>query len=188
MKIYTKKGDVGETSLFGGRRVSKASLRLNAYGTVDELNCYVGLVRDTQTMPQQLATLKEIQGRLFTIGSTLASDPDGLRERIQKMVPDLHDSDVELLENAIDEMTKALPLLRHFILPGGHVYVSYCHLARTVCRRAERLIVELNKETPVEPLIIKYLNRLSDYFFVLARKTAQDLNVSEVEWKSRSEK
>jgi len=184
MKIYTKKGDVGETSLFGGKRILKSALRINAYGTVDELNCFVGLVRDTQTNPKQIAILKEIQDRLFTLGSTLASDPE-LNENAKKLVPDLHESDVELLEKAMDEMDSELPPLRHFILPGGHLHVSYCHLARTVCRRAERLVVELNSETEIEPLIIKYLNRLSDYFFVLSRKTIQELNVKELEWQPR---
>ena len=182
MKIYTKTGDIGETSLFGGKRVMKSALRIESYGTVDELNSYVGLVRDVLTDEKQRELLKEIQDRLFTVGATLASDPgnDSLK------VPDIHEGDIELLETAMDEMDKQLPPLTHFVLPGGHVHVSYCHLARTVCRRAERLVVALNNQSELSPLVIKYLNRLSDYFFVLGRKVAHDLGVEEVKWYPRS--
>jgi cob(I)alamin adenosyltransferase len=182
MKIYTKTGDIGETSLLGGKRVAKSALRIEAYGTIDEVNSYIGLVRDVQTDERQKNVLKEIQDRLFTIGATLASDPDGNF----KKVPDLHEADIELLEQAIDSMEKELAPLTHFVLPGGHVHVSYCHLARTICRRAERLAVALGHQTEIAPLIIKYLNRLSDYLFVLGRKTAKDLGVEEVKWFPRT--
>lgn len=182
MKIYTKTGDIGETSLLGGKRVSKSALRIEVYGTIDEVNSYIGLVRDVQTDEQQKDVLKEVQDRLFTIGATLASDP----ENDSKRVPDLHEADIELLEKAIDTMETALAPLTHFVLPGGHVHVSYCHLARTICRRAERLAVSLGHQTEISPLIIKYLNRLSDYLFVLGRKTAKDLGVEEVKWFPRT--
>jgi cob(I)alamin adenosyltransferase len=181
MKIYTKTGDVGETSLFGGRRVLKSELRIEAYGTVDELNSWIGLVADTQAQAEVQQLLRQVQDRLFTLGSTLAADPDNQKLK----VPDLLESDVELLEAAIDAYETALPPLQHFVLPGGHVHVSYCHLARTVCRRAERLCVALHSAQPIHPLLIKYLNRLSDYLFVLSRKTAHDLRVEEVKWMPR---
>ena len=148
MKIYTKTGDIGETSLFGGRRVLKSELRIETYGTVDELNSWIGLLRDVQTEISTKDLLKEIQDRLFTIGSSLAADPDN--EKLK--TPDLNESDVELLEKTIDKMDEQLEPLRNFILPGGHVYVSYCHLARTVCRRAERLTVALNHTSGIHPL------------------------------------
>jgi len=182
MKIYTKTGDIGETSLLGGKRVSKSALRIDVYGTIDEVNSYIGLVRDVQTDERQKEVLKEVQDRLFTIGATLASDP----ESDSKKVPDLHEVDIELLEKAIDVMETELPPLTHFVLPGGHVHVSYCHLARTICRKAERLAVSLGHQTEISPLIIKYLNRLSDYLFVLGRKTAKDLGAEEVKWLPRA--
>jgi cob(I)alamin adenosyltransferase len=185
MKIYTKTGDIGETSLFGGKRVSKSALRIETYGTIDELNSFIGLVRDVQTDATQSEVLKEVQDRLFTIGATLASDPSS---NAHKAVPDLFEEDVELLENAIDKMDESLPPITHFILPGGHIHVSYCHIARTVCRRAERLAVALNYQSEIDTLVIKYLNRLSDYLFVLARKMAQDLNVEETKWFPRKKK
>jgi len=186
MKIYTKTGDIGETSLFGGRRVLKSELRIDAYGTVDELNSWIGLLRDVQTESVTKDLLKEIQDRLFTLGSTLAADPDNAKLK----TPDLHESDIELLEKAIDKMDEVLEPLRNFVLPGGHVHVSYCHLARTVCRRAERLCVALhhsaNGASAEESLIaIKYLNRLSDYLFTLSRKMAKDLGAEEVPWAPR---
>ncbi len=181
MKIYTKTGDVGETSLFGGRRVLKSELRIEAYGTVDELNSWIGLVADTQAQAEVQKLLRQVQDRLFTLGSTLAADPDNQKLKVH----DLHESDVELLEAAIDAYETTLPPLQHFVLPGGHVHVSYCHLARTVCRRAERLCVALHSAAHIHPLLIKYLNRLSDYLFVLSRKTAHDLRVEEVKWMPR---
>jgi cob(I)alamin adenosyltransferase len=186
-KIYTKTGDKGETGLYGGARVSKFHPRVEAYGTVDELNAYIGLLRDLiETPPDKLGTgpyrdvLKEIQDRLFTLGAVLASDPDK-----NMMTPDLTAEDIQLLENQIDMMESALPSLTNFILPGGHPTVSYCNIARTVCRRAERLVVALNVEQPLDPLSIQYLNRLSDYLFVLGRKVGHDLGVKEVIWIAR---
>lgn len=181
MKIYTKTGDIGETSLFGGRRVLKSELRIDAYGTVDELNSWIGLLRDVQTENSTKDLLKEVQDRLFTLGSTLAADPDNSKLK----TPDLHETDIELLEKAIDQMDEELEPLRNFVLPGGHVFVSYCHLARTVCRRAERLCVTLHQSADVHPLTIKYLNRLSDYLFTLSRKMAKDLGAEEVNWLPR---
>lgn len=182
MKIYTKTGDKGQTSLIGGTRVSKATTRIDAYGTVDELNSYIGLVRDQAVNSSRRDLLKEIQDRLFTIGSQLATDP---AKTGKKILPDLLDSDVALLEAEMDKMDIELPELRHFVLPGGHQAVSFCHLARTVCRRAERLVIALNDTEPVEDLVVKYLNRLSDYLFVLSRKMAQELNAEEVKWEPR---
>ena len=181
MKIYTKSGDIGETSLFGGRRVLKSELRIESYGTVDELNSWIGLVRDVTTDADTRELLKEIQDRLFTLGSELAAGSD---KQAQK-APDLHEADIERLEKAIDAMDEKLEPLRNFILPGGHVHVSYCHLARTVCRRAERLTVALNQTAELPPLIIKYLNRLSDYLFTLSRMMAKDLGAVEVNWLPR---
>ena len=179
-KIYTKTGDAGETSLFGGARVPKNHLRVEAYGTVDELNSYIGLLRDLIETPQYKAVLKAIQDRLFTIGSVLASDPTK-----QMATPDLKIEDIQLLENQIDEMENELPPLKNFILPGGHQTVSFCNVARTVCRRAERLVVALDSMGKIDPLSIKYLNRLSDYLFVLGRKVGKDLGAEEVIWKPR---
>ena len=181
-RIYTKTGDTGETSLFGGARVPKSHLRVEAYGTVDELNSYIGLLRDLIETPQYKAVLKEVQDRLFTVGSVLASDPAK-----QMMTPDLKNEDIQLLENQIDEMEMALPALKNFILPGGHSTVSFCNIARTVCRRAERLTVALDSIEKIDPLSIKYLNRLSDYLFVLGRKVGHDLGAEEVIWKPRLE-
>jgi cob(I)alamin adenosyltransferase len=181
MKIYTKTGDIGETSLFGGKRVLKSELRIDTYGTVDELNSWIGLVRDVQTNAETKSLLKEIQDRLFTIGALLASDPD--KQKLK--VLDLSESDVELLEKDIDKMDIQLEPLKNFVLPGGHVHVSYCHLARTVCRRAERLTVALHHVSPLDPIIIKYLNRLSDYLFTLSRKMAKDLGAEEISWLPR---
>lgn len=181
MKIYTKTGDKGQTSLVGGTRVSKTELRIEAYGTVDELNSYVGLVRDQAVNNDRKDILKEIQDRLFTIGSILASEP----EQTKKRIPDLHESDIELLENEMDRMDESLEPMRFFILPGGHQSVSFGHLARTVCRRAERIVIRLSQETEVNDLVIRYLNRLSDYFFVLCRIMIKELNIDEISWKPR---
>ena len=178
MKIYTKTGDKGTTSLIGGTRVSKAHLRINTYGTVDELNSFIGLLRDQPVNETRKDLLKEIQDRLFTIGSHLAMD----YEVSKKQLPDLLPTDVTRLEAEMDAMDATLPELRHFILPGGHQSVSFAHLARTVCRRAERMIVELNAEEEVEDHIIIYMNRLSDFLFVLSRKMALDLGIDEVKW------
>ena len=181
MKIYTKTGDSGETSLIGGKRVSKAELRIRAYGTVDELNAHVGLLRDQAVNKLRLKILIEIQDRLFTMGSLLAS-PDS--ESSIKL-PQLSEQDVSWLEVEIDKMDKTLPPMRSFVLPGGHPAVSIGHITRTVCRRAEREVVLLSQHEGVDALIIKYLNRLSDYFFVLCRKMSAELKITEVPWKPR---
>ncbi|RIV19258.1 cob(I)yrinic acid a,c-diamide adenosyltransferase [Fibrisoma montanum] len=183
MKIYTKTGDKGFTGLIGGRRVSKADLRIDAYGTVDELNAWIGLVRDQPVNSERKAFLKEIQDRLFTIGSELATDPDKAPKRA---MPAIIDQDVTQLEQAMDQMDTLLPELRAFVLPGGHESVSYCHLARTVCRRAERLVISLNEEIPVDELVLQFLNRLSDYLFVLSRLMAHELSAEEVTWHPRT--
>lgn len=181
MKIYTKTGDKGLTSLVGGSRVSKAELRIEAYGTVDELNSYVGMLRDQEVNQTRKELLKEIQDRLFTIGAILASEP----EQTRKQIPDLLLSDVQLLETAMDTMDEELEPMRFFILPGGHPSVSFGHLARTVCRRAERNVIRMAEESDVNTLVITYLNRLSDYLFVLCRKMAQELGIEETAWKPR---
>ena len=181
MKIYTKTGDAGKTSLIGGTRVPKHHLRIETYGTVDELNSYVGMIRDLTNEAQTISVLKEIQDRLFTIGSTLASDPEKSRMKI----PDLHESDVTLLEKERDKMNEALPELKSFILPGGHVHASWCHIARCVCRRCERLVSELSEQNEINPLVLIYLNRLSDYLFVLARFVLMNEKRDEIEWKPR---
>ena len=174
MKIYTKTGDKGETSLIGGTRVPKHHIRIESYGTVDELNSWIGLINDQDIAQESKTILSEIQDRLFTIGSSLASDP----EKSKMKIPDLHASDIELLENQIDKMNEVLPEMRHFILPGGHTSISYCHLARCVCRRAERNVIHLHETEYVNEMVIVYLNRLSDYLFVLARFIGHQLNVN----------
>ena len=183
MKIYTKTGDKGSTSLIGGTKVSKSHMRIEAYGTVDELNSYVGLCRDLLDIEEMRAELQEIQDRLFTIGSSLACDPN--KEPLLK-IPDLKESDLQFLEQSIDKMNVVLPVMKSFILPGGHPTVSHFHVARCICRRAERACVRLQAENQeIEPLIIKYLNRLSDYLFVVARFCGHNLNVAEIPWKAR---
>jgi cob(I)alamin adenosyltransferase len=180
-KIYTKTGDKGETSLFGGSRLPKSHLRIESYGAVDELNAHVGLLRDSLTDNHYKVILKLIQDRLFDLGSNLAMDPSKKFE-----VPAITDADVLMLESEMDHMDETLEPLKNFILPGGHPVVSYCHLARTVCRRAERNVVALSQADEVNELLIRYLNRLSDYFFILGRKVAKDLGVEEIIWKGRS--
>ncbi len=181
MKIYTKKGDSGTTGLIGGTRVLKSSLRIESYGTIDQLNSYIGVVRDQGIDIKYIEQLIEIQDRLFTIGSSLASDP----EKSNMKIPDLKSEDISLLENWMDEMDAELPEMKFFVLPGGHQAVSFCHVARCVCRRSERLIVDLSQHEFVAELVTAYINRLSDYLFVLSRKIAQDLNVNEQPWKPR---
>ena len=181
MKIYTKKGDSGTTQLIGGTRVSKSHIRIESYGTVDELNSYIGLIRDQKIDKHAIATLIEIQDRLFTIGSLLAEDKE-----VSKMkLPELKEQDVTFLETEIDAMTNQLPAMTSFVLPGGHTIVSYCHIARCICRRAERLSVQLSEIIELNFMITKYLNRLSDYLFTLSRKIAQDLKVTETPWLPR---
>jgi cob(I)alamin adenosyltransferase len=183
LKIYTKTGDLGKTSLIGGTKVPKSHVRIETYGTVDELNSFIGLVSDQVADANNKAILKEVQDRLFTIGSSLASDP----EKEPKMkIPDLKESDIELLEKEMDKMSDAIPPMKSFILPGGHVAVSTIHVARCVCRRCERLCVLMQEEKMfIDPLIIKYINRLSDYLFMLARYTGHQLGVEELPWKPR---
>lgn len=183
VKIYTKTGDLGKTSLIGGTKVPKSHLRIETYGTVDELNSTIGLLGDHLNDEHSKIVLREIQDRLFTIGSSLACDPE--KEPLMK-IPDLKDADIILLEKEIDAMQEVLPFMKFFILPGGHIAVSTAHVARCMCRRAERLCVNMQEhELFVEPLVIKYLNRLSDYLFVLARYTGHLLNVPEIPWKPR---
>src|SRR5258708_35245776 len=178
MKIYTKTGDKGLTSLIGGTRVAKHHIRIESYGTVDELNSYIGLISDQDIMPHDKEILKQIQDRLFTIGSSLAADP----EKSRMVIPDLHLADIELLEKEMDKMNEQLPELKHFILPGGSNSISYCHIARCVCRRAERLAVHLAEESTVDEKVNIYLNRLSDYLFTLARKIGNDYKIPENQW------
>jgi cob(I)alamin adenosyltransferase len=183
LKIYTKTGDTGNTSLIGGTKVPKSHIRIETYGTVDELNSYIGLCSDQLTHLPSKVLLKEVQDRLFTIGSSLACDPD--REPLMK-IPDLKEADIQLLENEIDKMNESVPPMKSFILPGGHPSVSSLHVARCICRRAERLSVHMQQENIfVDPLVIKYLNRLSDYLFVLSRFTGHILGVEEIPWKPR---
>lgn len=181
MKIYTKTGDTGSTSLFGGKRVSKSDLRIDTYGTVDELNSYIGLLRDQSVNTLRKDVLIEIQDRLFTVGSILATEPGNTKVKI----PSLSESDIQFLEKEIDGMETSLPPMKSFVLPGGHQSVSFCHIARTVCRRAERLTVALNDVEKIDELVIKYLNRLSDYLFVLSRKMTLELGAEETPWKPR---
>jgi cob(I)alamin adenosyltransferase len=178
MKIYTKKGDKGLTSLIGGVKVSKSNLRINSYGTVDELNSFIGVVIDSYREEHAASVLYNIQNLLFTIGSHLASDP----VKSKMKLPSITEDHVSALEKEMDRMNEILPPLTHFILPGGNLPSSYCHVARTVCRRAERLVVELSESEPVEPIIIKYLNRLSDYLFVLARQISFSAGAEEIKW------
>ncbi len=178
MKIYTKTGDKGQTSLIGGTRVPKYHIRIETYGTVDELNSYIGLIRCQAIDVHHQELLKEIQDRLFTIGAALAADP----ERSKMKIPDLLAGDITLLETEMDTMNEVLPELKHFVLPGGNTTVSYCHLARCVCRRAERLTVHLAETSFVDHNITIYLNRLSDYLFVLARKLNADEGTAENIW------
>jgi len=185
MKIYTKTGDKGTTALFGGTRVPKDHIRIESYGTVDELNSYIGLIRDQEINAHYKKILIEIQDRLFTVGAILATPPEKEVKkngelRLQKL--GIIESDIELLENEIDTMEEALPPMTHFVLPGGHTTVSYCHIARCVCRRAERMAVHLDHNEPIAEIVIMYLNRLSDYLFVLARKLSKDLNAEEAKW------
>ncbi|WP_231459403.1 cob(I)yrinic acid a,c-diamide adenosyltransferase [Pedobacter sp. Leaf132] len=178
MKIYTRTGDKGQTSLIGGTRVPKYHLRIDTYGTVDELNSYIGLIMCQDIDVNHKRLLKEIQDRLFTIGASLAADP----EKSKMKIPDLLDSDIVLLEKEMDAMNEVLPELKHFVLPGGNTVVSYCHIARCVCRRAERLAVELAEQSFVNEHVTVYLNRLSDYLFVLARKLNMDFEAEENIW------
>ena len=185
MKIYTKTGDTGNTSLYGGSRVSKSNLRIESYGTVDELNAYIGLIKD-QEIPLEIKNiLLKIQNELFTLGAMLATplEKETLKNGKERLnIPKITENTVAFLENQIDKMSTELSQMTHFILPGGHQTVSFCHIARCVCRRAERLTVALHQQESIHLDIIKYLNRLSDYLFVLARKLSKELKSEEVKW------
>ncbi|MCK9400558.1 MAG: cob(I)yrinic acid a,c-diamide adenosyltransferase [Bacteroidales bacterium] len=183
IKIYTRTGDKGQTSLIGGTRVPKFHPRIEAYGTIDELNSYIGLIRDQDIDMYFKDILLEIQDRLFTAESIIALDPAA--EATIKL-PELNDADITFLEQEIDHMNEVLPELKSFILPGGHPVVSYCHVARCVCRRAERHTIRLARSQPVEEKVIQYLNRLSDFLFVLARRLGKDLGATETAWKART--
>ena len=185
MKIYTKTGDKGTTALFGGTRVPKYHIRIDSYGTVDELNSYMGLIRDQDIDPRSKEILTHIQDKLFTVGAILATDPEKRmlksgKERLN--IPKINEEDIKLLEQEMDQMESTLPPMTHFVLPGGHTTVSYCHITRCVCRRAERLATLLYDQEPFDERVLKYLNRLSDYLFVLARKLSKDLQAEEIKW------
>ncbi|MCB0696597.1 MAG: cob(I)yrinic acid a,c-diamide adenosyltransferase [Chitinophagaceae bacterium] len=182
-KIYTKTGDKGSTSLIGGVRVPKNHIRIESYGTVDELNSYLGMVRDMANDALVNEWIHEVQDRLFTIGSVLATDPG---KEIKMKLPDLHEADVIFLEQKIDEMNESLPEMRSFILPGGNLASSTTHVARCVCRRAERICVAMQEQNEVVPeLIVTYLNRLSDFLFVLARHIAHINGAEDMPWRAR---
>ena len=188
MKIYTKTGDEGKTSLFGGKRVYKFDLRIEAYGTVDELNSFIGLLRDQEIENQTIDNLITIQNKLFTLGAMLATPPEKEKLKSGKdrlKIDKISADDIAFLEKEIDTMNEQLPPMTHFILPGGHPSVSTCHIARSVCRRAERITVHLAQTETVDQHIIIYLNRLSDYLFVLARKLSVENKAKEIPWISK---
>ena len=185
MKIYTKTGDKGTTALFGGTRVPKYHVRIESYGTVDELNSHLGLIRDQKIETRYREILIQVQDNLFTLGAILATNPEKavLKSGKQRLnIPKIEEEDITLLENEMDRMNESLPTMTHFVLPGGHPIVSYCHIARCVCRRAERLATLLHEQEPTDERVLKYLNRLSDYLFVLARKLSFDLQAEEIPW------
>jgi len=181
MKIYTKNGDLGYTSFLSGKRILKSDLRIESYGAVDELNSWIGLLRSQAVNKSREEELLEIQDRLFTIGSLLANDSENLKFK----TPQLNTTDIDYLEQKIDAMEARLPKLKNFILPGGNQSVSYGHIARTVCRRVERKVVSLTLDSKIDDLVVKYLNRLSDYLFVLCRMMAQELGTTETPWEPR---
>lgn len=182
-KIYTKTGDKGSTSLIGGVRVPKSHIRIEAYGTVDELNSYLGMVNDMAGDEKLSGWIREIQDRLFTVGSVLATTPD---KEVKMKLPDVHEEDVTWLEQRIDEMNESLPEMRSFIIPGGNLASSTCHVARCVCRRAERICVGMiEHQEPIPDLIVRYLNRLSDFLFVLARYIAHINGAQDLPWRAR---
>ncbi len=181
-KIYTKTGDKGQTSLLGGTRLPKDHIRIEAYGNVDELNSFIGLLRDQDVTEVHRKVLLEIQDRLLTIGAQLAADP--LKNKMK--LPQLCQQDISLLESEIDKMDAQLPIMKNFVLPGGHSTVSFCHLARCVCRRAERGVIHLSHKENVSEIIYQYLNRLSDYLFMLSRHLTFTLKAEEIAWTPRS--
>ena len=185
MKVYTKTGDKGTTALFGGTRVPKHHIRIESYGTVDELNSYIGLIRDQEIDSRSKKILVHIQNKLFTVGAILATDPEKQilksgKERLN--IPKIDEAEITLLETEMDAMDAELPPMTHFVLPGGHTTVSYCHIARCVCRRAERLATLLHEQEPTDERVLMYLNRLSDYLFVLARMLTYQLQAEEIKW------
>lgn len=185
MKIYTKTGDDGTTGLFGGTRVPKHHIRIDSYGTVDELNSWLGLIRDQDIAPTYKQQLTAIQEHLFAVGAILATDPEKeiLKNGEKRLkITKVGTIEINFLEQAIDEMDRQLPPMTHFILPGGHTTVSYCHIARTVCRRAERISTLLFQNEPFDKNVLSFINRLSDYLFVLARKLSYDLQADEIKW------
>ena len=185
MKIYTKTGDKGTTGLVGGTRIPKHDLRIDCYGTVDELNSYLGLIRDQAISKDSKTTLIKIQNQLFIIGSLLATDPEKLKDESKRKrlgITFLEADAIAFLETEIDAMNLALSPMTHFILPGGHQTVSFCHIARCICRRAERNVSKLNADQPTQPEVLIYLNRLSDFIFVLARKLSKELEAEEIKW------
>ncbi|MGB7394738.1 MAG: cob(I)yrinic acid a,c-diamide adenosyltransferase [Pricia sp.] len=185
MKIYTKTGDDGTTGLIGGTRIEKHHIRIESYGTVDELNSWLGLLRDQEMDASLKKSLIKIQEKLFIIGAILATDPaknSSKKAKKRTAHPEISDFDIEYVEEQIDEMQVSLPPMTHFILPGGHPSVSYCHIARTVCRRAERQCTLLHENTPFDGRVLKFINRLSDYLFVLARILSQKLGAEEIKW------
>ena len=181
MKIYTRTGDKGKTTLVSGKPVPKTHVRIEAYGTVDELIAHIGMLRDMTEDDMLRAFLLDVQDRLMTCAAILASDCEDCQVRI----PEIREADILNLESAIDLMEASLPMLKSFVLPGGHVISSQCHIARTVCRRAERQIIRLSSELFVPDTVIKYINRLSDYLFVLARKVLRDLQKEDIPWKPK---
>lgn len=183
VKIYTKGGDMGETSLLNGTRISKSHNRIEAYGTLDELNAFIGQLRDHLELEHDREVLLRIQENLFTAEALIAADP----EKKVEGLPEFQEEEIILLEKEIDQMTAELPTLKSFILPGGNPHVSRCHIARTVCRRAERTVIRLHRDSSVSPVIIRYLNRLSDYLFVLARKLGKEFNAEEITWPGKKE-
>ncbi|PIE48626.1 MAG: ATP:cob(I)alamin adenosyltransferase [Flavobacteriales bacterium] len=185
MKIYTKTGDTGKTSLFGGTRVPKHHLRIEAYGTLDELNSHIGLLRSQNIDKRTSDSLLKIQNELFIIGAMLATPPQKEKLKSGKdrlNIYRINKDDILFLEQEIDNMQEKLPKMTNFVLPGGHTTVSFCHIARCVCRRAERLAVQVSHNEPVDEKTITYLNRLSDYLFVLARKLTYDNDLKEIPW------
>ncbi|MDI1356243.1 MAG: cob(I)yrinic acid a,c-diamide adenosyltransferase [bacterium] len=182
-KIYTKTGDKGETSLIGGTRLPKQHVRIEAYGTVDELNSHIGLLRDVVNDKNTVDLLISIQDRLFTMGSQLAADP----KKNKMPLPTLHEEDIVALEKAIDQIDAHVPEMKSFVLPGGHMHVSYCHIARCVCRRAERAVLRLAENEQVDEIHGKYLNRLSDYLFMLSRQLSLDLKANEIPWVAKKD-
>ena len=181
MRVYTRTGDDGTTGLIGGTRVKKYDIRLEAYGTIDELNSWIGLIRSQEINADDIPDLIAIQNKLFVIGALLATDTTKVDNSVQ--LP-CCEEDIKLLEQRMDQILDSLPPLTNFLLPGGSNAVSYCHLARTVCRRAERRAYQLSAETHVSDEVLKYLNRLSDYLYVLSRKVAADSGIEEIPWKS----